>query len=66
MGLAQISFAESYDELKPDIVIVLGDRYEIFKSTSAAMIARIPIAHIHGEKTEGAFDKINSALVLQK
>ncbi|WWW11951.1 UDP-N-acetylglucosamine 2-epimerase [Arcobacter cryaerophilus gv. pseudocryaerophilus] len=58
MGLAQISFAESYDELKPDIVIVLGDRYEIFSATSVAMIARIPIAHIHGgEKTEGAFDE---------
>ena len=58
MGLAQISFAESYDELKPDIVIVLGDRYEIFSATSAAMIARIPIAHLHGgEKTEGAFDE---------
>ena len=58
MGLAQISFAESYDELKPDIVIVLGDRYEIFSATSAVMIARIPIAHIHGgEKTEGAFDE---------
>ena len=58
MGLAQISFAESYDELKPDILVVLGDRYEIFSATSAAMIARIPIAHIHGgEKTEGAFDE---------
>ncbi|MEM5557215.1 UDP-N-acetylglucosamine 2-epimerase [Aliarcobacter cryaerophilus] len=58
MGLAQISFAESYDELKPDIVIVLGDRYEIFSATSAAMIARIPIAHLHGgEITEGAFDE---------
>ncbi|PRM89625.1 UDP-N-acetylglucosamine 2-epimerase (hydrolyzing) [Aliarcobacter cryaerophilus] len=58
MGLAQISFAESYDELKPDVVVVLGDRYEIFSATSAAMIARIPIAHIHGgEKTEGAFDE---------
>ncbi|PRM92014.1 UDP-N-acetylglucosamine 2-epimerase (hydrolyzing) [Arcobacter cryaerophilus gv. occultus] len=58
MGLAQISFAESYDELKPDIVIVLGDRYEIFSATSAAMIARIPIAHISGgETTEGAFDE---------
>lgn len=58
MGLAQISFAESYEELKPDIVVVLGDRYEIFSATSAAMIARIPIAHLHGgEKTEGAFDE---------
>lgn len=58
MGLAQISFAEAYDELNPDIVIVLGDRFEIFSAASAAMIARIPIAHIHGgETTEGAFDE---------
>lgn len=58
MGLAQISFAEAYEELKPDIVIVLGDRYEIFSAVSAAMIAKIPIAHLHGgETTEGAFDE---------
>lgn len=58
MGLAQVSFAESYDELKPDVVVVLGDRYEIFSAASAAMIARIPIAHLHGgETTEGAFDE---------
>ena len=58
MGLAQISFAEAYDELKPDIVVVLGDRYEIFSAVNAAMIARIPIAHLHGgETTEGAFDE---------
>ncbi|WP_187647908.1 UDP-N-acetylglucosamine 2-epimerase [Nitrosophilus labii] len=58
MGLAQISFAEAYNELKPDIVVVLGDRYEIFSAASAAMIARIPIAHLHGgETTEGAFDE---------
>ena len=58
MGLAQISFAESFEELKPDIIVVLGDRYEIFSAVSAAMIARIPIAHLHGgETTEGAFDE---------
>ena len=58
MGLAQISFAESYDELKPDIVVVLGDRYEIFSAASAAMVARIPIAHLHGgEATEGLIDE---------
>ncbi|MDX4067233.1 UDP-N-acetylglucosamine 2-epimerase [Aliarcobacter skirrowii] len=58
MGLAQISFSEAYEELKPNIVVVLGDRYEIFSATSAAMIAKIPIAHLHGgEKTEGAFDE---------
>ncbi len=58
MGLAQISFAEVYEVLKPNIIVVLGDRYEIFSATSAAMIARIPIAHLHGgETTEGAFDE---------
>ncbi|WP_108063713.1 UDP-N-acetylglucosamine 2-epimerase [Poseidonibacter lekithochrous] len=58
MGLAQISFSESFDELKPDIIVLLGDRYEIFSAASAAMIANIPIAHLHGgETTEGAFDE---------
>jgi len=58
MGLAQISFAETYEELDPDILVVLGDRYEIFSAVSAAMIARIPIVHLHGgEITEGAFDE---------
>jgi len=58
MGLAQISFAEAYCELQPDLVVLLGDRYEIFAAASAAMIARIPIAHLHGgETTEGAFDE---------
>ena len=58
MGLAQISFAEAYEELQPDMLVVLGDRYEIFSAVSVAMIARIPIAHLHGgETTEGAFDE---------
>lgn len=58
MGLAQISFSESYDELKPDIIVVLGDRYEIFSAVSTAMIARVPIAHLHGgEATEGVIDE---------
>jgi len=58
MGLAQISFAEAYDELKPDLLVVPGDRYEIFSAVSAGMIANIPIAHLHGgETTEGAFDE---------
>jgi GDP/UDP-N,N'-diacetylbacillosamine 2-epimerase (hydrolysing) len=58
MGLAQISFAEAYAELRPEIVVVLGDRFEIFSAATAAMIARVPIAHIHGgETTEGAFDE---------
>ena len=58
MGLAQISFAEAYESLQPDILVVLGDRYEIFSAVSVAMISRIPIAHLHGgETTEGAFDE---------
>ena len=57
MGLAQISFAEAYQELNPDIVVVLGDRYEIFSAVSSAMILKIPIAHISGgELTQGAID----------
>jgi len=57
MGIAQTSIAEAYNELKPDIVVILGDRYEIFSAVSAAMIAKIPIAHIHGgELTEGSWD----------
>lgn len=58
MGIAQTSFAETYSKLKPDIIVILGDRYEIFSAASAAMIARIPIAHIHGgEATEGSIDE---------
>lgn len=58
MGLAMISFAEAYDRLKPDMVVVLGDRYEIFSAVSSASVSRVPIAHIHGgETTEGAFDE---------
>ncbi len=58
MGLAQISFAEAYEDLKPDILVVLGDRYEIFAAVSTATIFNIPIAHLHGgETTQGAFDE---------
>lgn len=58
MGLGMIAFSEAFNELKPDIVLVLGDRFEIFSAVSAAMIARIPIAHCHGgEATEGLIDE---------
>lgn len=58
MGLGVIGFADAYERLQPDIVVVLGDRFEIFAATSAALIAGIPIAHLHGgETTEGAFDE---------
>jgi len=57
MGLAQISFSEAFDELKPDIIVILGDRFEILTVATVAMIGNIPIAHISGgELTLGAID----------
>ena len=57
MAKALEGFADAYDELKPDLVVVLGDRYEILAAATAALIERIPIAHIYGgEITEGAYD----------
>ena len=51
-------FSKALSILKPDLVIILGDRYEIFAAASTAMILNIPIAHIHGgETTEGAYDE---------
>ncbi|MEQ8182892.1 UDP-N-acetylglucosamine 2-epimerase [Marinobacter salarius] len=58
MGLGLIGFADAYERLKPDIIVVLGDRFEVFAATSAALVAGIPVAHVHGgETTEGAFDE---------
>jgi len=58
MGLGMISFSEAYTELRPDIVVLLGDRFELFSAAAAAMITRIPIAHLHGgETTEGVVDE---------
>jgi GDP/UDP-N,N'-diacetylbacillosamine 2-epimerase (hydrolysing) len=50
-------FATAFNNLKPDLLIVLGDRYEILSAVIAAMFTRLPIAHLHGgELTEGAID----------
>jgi GDP/UDP-N,N'-diacetylbacillosamine 2-epimerase (hydrolysing) len=58
IGLGTIGFADAFERLKPDIVVVLGDRFEIFSATQAALVARIPVAHLHGgETTEGAIDE---------
>jgi len=58
MGLGLIRFADAYKQIKPDLVLVLGDRYEIFSAAAASLVARIPVAHLHGgETTEGAFDE---------
>lgn len=51
------SFYDEFTNLKPDLVLILGDRYEMLAAAQAAMFANIPIGHIHGgEVTEGAFD----------
>ena len=56
-GLGMIGFADVFQSLKPDIVVLLGDRFELVAAAYAALFAVIPIAHIHGgELTEGAFD----------
>ena len=58
MGLGMIGFADALNELEPDLIVVLGDRFEIFSAVSAALLARIPVAHIHGgEATEGVIDE---------
>jgi GDP/UDP-N,N'-diacetylbacillosamine 2-epimerase (hydrolysing) len=58
MGLGLIGYADAYARLAPELIVLLGDRFEIFAAAAAAMIAGIPIAHLHGgETTEGAFDE---------
>lgn len=58
MGLGLIGFADALAGLRPDLLLVLGDRFEIFASVAAALVARLPVAHLHGgETTEGAFDE---------
>lgn len=58
MGLGMIGFSESFERLQPDMVVLLGDRYETFSAAATASAARIPISHLHGgETTEGAFDE---------
>lgn len=57
MGIGLIGYADAFQELQPDLLIILGDRYEMLAVASSALIFRIPIAHIHGgEITEGAYD----------
>lgn len=57
MGLGMIGYADAFKQLSPDLLVILGDRYEMLAVASTALIFRIPIAHIHGgELTEGAYD----------
>ena len=58
MGLALISLAETFKRLNPDILVILGDRFEMLSAAVAALNCHIPIAHIHGgETTQGALDE---------
>lgn len=58
IGLGTIGFADALGDLRPDLLVVLGDRFEILAAVSAALAARIPVAHLHGgEATEGVIDE---------
>ncbi len=58
IGYGVIGFADVLQRLRPDILMILGDRYEIFAAAQAAVIARVPIAHLCGGDTvDGAFDE---------
>ncbi|TLS66733.1 UDP-N-acetylglucosamine 2-epimerase (hydrolyzing) [Mariprofundus erugo] len=58
LGLGVIGFADAFDQLRPDMVMLLGDRYEILAAAQAALIAKVPVAHLFGgDTTEGAFDE---------
>ena len=58
IGIGIKEFTKAYQILSPDIIVVLGDRYEILSAAISALISKLPLAHIHGgEVTEGAFDE---------
>ncbi|MCA3266572.1 MAG: UDP-N-acetylglucosamine 2-epimerase (hydrolyzing) [Azospirillum sp.] len=58
MGLGLLGFADAFARLRPDIVVVLGDRFEILAAVQAAYAMRVPVAHLHGgEVTNGALDE---------
>ncbi len=57
IGLATIGMADALEDLSPDLIVILGDRYEMLSVATAALMYKIPIAHLHGgEITEGAYD----------
>ncbi len=57
LGLAMISFSDCFENYKPDLLLILGDRYEMMAASCSALIMKIPICHIHGgEKTKGGYD----------
>lgn len=57
MSLGLSGYADALSDLRPDLLVLLGDRYETFAAAAAALVAKVPVAHLHGgEITEGAFD----------
>ncbi|HHQ4649858.1 TPA: UDP-N-acetylglucosamine 2-epimerase, partial [Aeromonas hydrophila] len=57
MGVALLGLADALARLQPDVLVILGDRFEALAAAQAAMLQRIPVAHLHGgEITEGAYD----------
>lgn len=58
IGLGTIAFAKAYERLAPDLLLLLGDRFESLAAAIAALVARIPIAHISGgQSTQGVIDE---------
>ena len=58
IGIGMMGFADALSSLNPDILLILGDRFEIFSAATSAVIKRIPIAHLHGgEATQGLIDE---------
>lgn len=57
VGLGVIGFADTFEDLHPDLIVILGDRYEMLAASAAALLYKIPVAHLYGgEITEGAYD----------
>lgn len=60
MGIGVVGFAQAYADVRPDLLLLLGDRFEMLAAAVAALPFGFPIAHIHGgESTEGATDEAN-------
>ena len=58
VGLGLIGFADAFHEIMPELIVLLGDRFEIMSAATAAVFAGVPIVHLHGgETTQGAFDE---------
>ena len=58
VGIASISFSDAYLDLNPDLILIMGDRYELLAAAQTALLMKIPIIHISGgDTTEGAYDE---------